>query len=128
MSENVSKISSGVDVRVHSGILSALGSVYSDLITDPSSLIFMPILQQAKKAMRSSARKRVFNVRRTRAMKDVVKEIRDLVTEGKAKDAKAKLAAAYKAIDKAAKRGVIKKNTAARKKSRLSALLKKSAN
>lgn len=86
----------------------------------------MPILQQAKKAMRSSARKRVFNVRRTRAMKDVVKEIRDLVADGKAKEAKTKLAAAYKAIDKAAKRGVIKKNTAARKKSRLAALLKKS--
>ena len=37
------------------------------------------------------------------------------------------LSAAYKAIDKAAKRGVIKKNTAARKKSRLSARLKKTA-
>jgi ribosomal protein S20 len=34
---------------------------------------------------------------------------------------------AYKAIDKAAKRGVIKPNTAARKKSRLAALIKRSA-
>lgn len=76
--------------------------------------------------MRNSARKRVFNLRRTRAMKDVVKEIRDLIADGKAKEAQAKLASAYQAIDKAAKRGVIKKNTASRKKSRLVALLKKS--
>lgn len=75
--------------------------------------------------MRSSARKRVFNVRRTRAMKGVVKEIRDLAAAGKGKDAQEKLAAAYKAIDKAAKRGVIKKNTASRKKSRLVKLIKK---
>ncbi len=85
----------------------------------------MPILDNAKKAMRSSARKRVFNLRRTRAMKAVVKDVRDLVADGKGKDASAKLAEAYKAIDKAAKRGVIKKNTASRKKARLSALLKK---
>ncbi len=76
--------------------------------------------------MRNSARKRVFNLRRTRTMKDTVKEIRDLVTAGKGKDAQAKLSAAYQAIDKAMKRGVIKKNTASRKKSRLSALIKKS--
>jgi small subunit ribosomal protein S20 len=88
--------------------------------------IFMPILKQAKKAMRNSARKRVFNLRRTRTMKDSIKEIRDAVAAGKGKDAQAKLSAAYKAIDKALKRGVIKKNTAARKKSRLARLIKKS--
>ncbi len=36
------------------------------------------------------------------------------------------LKVAYQAIDKALKRGIIKKNTAARKKSRLAQLLKKS--
>ena len=35
------------------------------------------------------------------------------------------LSSAYKAIDKAAKRGVIKKNTAARKKSRVAAFIKR---
>jgi small subunit ribosomal protein S20 len=86
----------------------------------------MPILKQAKKALRSSSRKQVFNLRRTRAMKDVVKEVRELAASGKTKDAKAKLPAAYQSIDKAAKRGVIKKNAAARMKSRLAALIKKS--
>ena len=80
--------------------------------------------KSAKKALRVSERKRVFNLRRTRTMKEAVKEVRDLTASGKGKDAQAKLSTAYKAIDKAAKRGVIKKNTAARKKSRLSALVK----
>ena len=52
-------------------------------------------------------------------MKMVVKEVKDLVTKGKVEDATKKLPEAYKAIDKAAKRGVIKKNTANRKKSLL---------
>lgn len=51
-------------------------------------------------------------------MKGAVKEVRKLLTN-EPEAAKAKLQAAYQAIDKAAKRGVIKKNTAARKKSRL---------
>ena len=85
----------------------------------------MPIKQHAKKALRSSVKKQVFNVRRTRAMKGLVKDIRDLVSEKKVAEAKKLLPAAYKAIDKAMKRGVIKRNTASRKKSRLSALLKK---
>lgn len=85
----------------------------------------MPITKSAAKAHRSSLNKRVFNVRRREAMKDVVKEIKKLVASGKAKEAQAKLSDAYQAIDKAAKRGIIKPNTAARKKSRLVALIKK---
>ncbi len=79
----------------------------------------MPITTGAKKAHRSSLRKRVFNMRRMRAMNDVVKKIRKHVTAGERKEAEALMPTAYKAIDKAAKRGVIKENTAARKKSRL---------
>jgi small subunit ribosomal protein S20 len=86
----------------------------------------MAITKNAKKAVRVSERKRVFNVRRTTAMRDVVKTIRKSVLAGDVAGAKAMLPAAYKAIDKAAKRGVIKDNTAARKKSRLSAAIKKS--
>lgn len=85
----------------------------------------MAVTQQAKKALRSSQRKRVFNLRRVRAMKSVVKETRELAQAGKSKEAEANLSMAYKAIDKAAKRGVIKKNTAARKKSRLTTLIQK---
>jgi len=85
----------------------------------------MPITKGAAKAHRASENKRVFNERRKRTMRRAVKEIRDLLGKGDAKTAQEKLPVAYKAIDKAAKRGVIKDNTAARKKSRLVAAVKK---
>lgn len=85
----------------------------------------MPITKGAQKAHRSSLKKRVFNTRRKNAMNDVVKKVRKTVAGGNAKEAQTMLSEAYKAIDKAAKRGVIKPNTAARKKSRLSAAIKR---
>ena len=85
----------------------------------------MPITKGAKKAHRSSLRKRVYNLRRTRTMNETVKNLRKLIGAGQVKEAEGMLPTAYKAIDKAAKRGVIKKNTAARKKSRLVAAIKK---
>lgn len=85
----------------------------------------MPITKGAQKAYRASERKRVFNIRRKGEMKDVTKEVQKAVASGDTKKAKELLPKAYKAIDKAAKRGVIKDNTAARKKSRLSASIKR---
>lgn len=85
----------------------------------------MAITKGAKKAIRVSKRKKVFNDRRQKAMKDIVKDVKKLVIAGKKEEALSKLSAAYKAIDKAAKRGVIKKNTAARKKSRLTIAIQK---
>lgn len=85
----------------------------------------MAITKGAKKAIRSSERKRVFNVRRKGAMNDSVKEVKKLIVGGAKAEASKLLPAAYKAIDKAKKRGVIKANTAARKKSRLAAAIKK---
>lgn len=84
----------------------------------------MPIIKSAKKALRQSAKKHVYNLRRSRAMKSAVKDVR-AVAGASAKDADAKLSSAYKAIDKAVKRGIIKKNAAARTKSRLSKFIKK---
>lgn len=79
----------------------------------------MPNSASAKKSVRAADRKWVYNERRRRALKSAVKAVSTKVTEGDKKAAEAALPAAYKAIDKAAQRGVIKKNTAARKKSRL---------
>ena len=73
----------------------------------------------AKKAHRAEARRRVFNMRRAKTMKDAVKEFT------KSKDG-ALLSKAQQAIDKAQKRGLIKKNTAARMKSRLAKQVAKS--
>ncbi|HEY4483974.1 MAG TPA: 30S ribosomal protein S20 [Candidatus Paceibacterota bacterium] len=79
----------------------------------------MPITKSAKKALRGSAKKRVFNNARKKAMKDSVKTIKKSLMVKDVKTAESKIAEAYQAIDKAVKRGVIKKNTASRKKSRL---------
>ncbi len=83
----------------------------------------MPITKGAEKANRASLRKRVFNVRRNRAMNEVVKNVRKMITDKKIDEAEALMPTAYKAIDKAAKRGIIKGNTADRKKSRLVAAI-----
>ena len=73
----------------------------------------------AKKARRVSERRRVFNVRRKKTMKDAVKGTGKFILAKDVKGAQTSMPALYKAIDKAAKHGTIKKNTAARMKSRI---------
>jgi len=85
----------------------------------------MPITTSAKKALRGSRRKQVFNLRHKKEVQDAVKNVRKFVTEKKHAEALTALSSAYKAIDKAAKTNFLKKNTAARKKSRLAALINK---
>lgn len=85
----------------------------------------MPITSSAKKALRAAKKKRVFNLRRK---KDIDA---DLLAFRKAVSAQDKAAAAKlmpvlsQDLDKAAKTGYIKPNTAARLKSRAAAALKK---
>jgi small subunit ribosomal protein S20 len=83
----------------------------------------MPITQSAKKAIRGSLRKKAINDQRKKTMKEIIKKIEKTVKADKAEAAKM-LSTAFQAIDKSAQKGVIKKNTAARRKSRLSKLVK----
>ncbi len=76
--------------------------------------------------MKQSKRNRVFNDARKLEMRKSVKQVRKLLAEEKVSEAEELIPETYKAIDKAAKRGVIKSNTADRKKSRLMAAVKKS--
>lgn len=85
----------------------------------------MPITQSAKKALRSSLAKKAYNDQKRKVMKEQVKKVEKSVKEKNKVDANKNLSLAYKAIDKAAKKGVIKKNTASRKKSRLAKLTAK---
>jgi len=84
----------------------------------------MAITKGAKKAIRSHAAKRVFNIRRKRTLHEALTKVRTAITTGDTDTATKAMPTAYKAIDKAAKRGVLKKNTAARTKSRLMKALK----
>lgn len=81
----------------------------------------MPITSSAKKALSASKRKKVFNDRRKNAMREAIKQVKKATPSS---DSKVLLSTAYKAIDKAVKRGVIKPNAGARKKSQMSAALK----
>lgn len=85
----------------------------------------MAITSSAKKAIRSSAKKHVFNLRRKGALHDATKMLTKALATKDVAGAEKLLPAAYKAIDKACKGGVIKSNTADRKKSRLAAAIKR---
>lgn len=83
----------------------------------------MPITQSAKKAIRGSLRKKAFNDQRKKVMKEIIKKIEKIAKTDKVGAGKM-LPSAFQTIDKAAQKGVIKKNNAARKKARLSRLTK----
>ena len=85
----------------------------------------MAITKSAKKAIRQSSSRKERNIVYKNKIKTLVKEARSLVLAKKSAEAKKLLPDIYKALDKAAKVGVIKKNNASRKKSRLTKLIDK---
>lgn len=87
----------------------------------------MPIKKAAKKYMRVTAKNTLRNKIVTGVIKSAIKKTREAVTAGNVDEAQEWLKKASKSLDKAAQKKVIKKNTAARKKSRLNAIVKKIA-
>lgn len=85
----------------------------------------MAITRSAKKAHRTSERKRLFNVRREAQVSKAIKSFKKLVAAGNKKEAQALMREVQSALDKAVKGKTLKKNTASRKKARLSKLAKK---
>lgn len=85
----------------------------------------MPITQSAKKALRQSKKRRVVNVRYLAHIRTLTKQLKKLAQENKLKEARTLLPKVYQALDKAAKKNVIRKNTASRKKSRIARSLSK---
>ena len=79
----------------------------------------MPNIKSAAKAMRQSKTRHEFNQATKDSVKKGVREVRKLITAGDLKGAAEAMKKAMSALDKAAKKNVIHKNTAARKKSRL---------
>ncbi len=87
----------------------------------------MPNSKSAKKSLKQSKKKKEINARSKVKMKKIIKSLNDLInalnkkteaiTGDKLKEAEEILKNAYKQIDKTAKNGIIKKNTASRKKS-----------
>ena len=83
----------------------------------------MAITSSAKKAHRSSLKKRVFNQRRKQGIDNTIKKIKKLLSEKKMAEALKLVPEAYKVLDKAAKAHTLKKGAADRKKSRLMKLI-----
>jgi len=87
----------------------------------------MAITRGAKKAHRASLKKRAFNLRRKEKAARAIKSLKKTVIAGDKKEAQALIREVQKTLDKAVKGNTIKANTASRKKSRLSRMVKKLA-
>lgn len=85
----------------------------------------MAITKSAKKSIRQTKRRKVGNLVYKNKIKNLIKEARVLVSQKKVNEAKKLLPTIYAVLDKSAKVGVIKKNTASRKKSRMAKLMNK---
>lgn len=85
----------------------------------------MAVTKTAKRAFRSAQNKKSVNDKRKKVMKEEVKITRSLIAGKNKGGAEKNLPKAFAALDKAAKRGVIKKGTADRKKSRLAKAIAK---
>ena len=85
----------------------------------------MAITKSQKKSIRTSARKGVYNLRKKRSMKKGLNSIKKLILDNKKEEAVKSLPEIYKVIDKAYKNGIIKKNTASRKKSKVAKAVSK---
>lgn len=81
----------------------------------------------ANKRIRQNEKHRALNRWRLRAMRDAIREFSDKLVHGSVADATTACRAASKVIDRTAQKGVIHKNQAARRKSRLAAALKRKA-
>ena len=86
----------------------------------------MPNTASAKKEQRKSAKRRLLNRSQRSALRTAVKDARAAAQAG-GPEAEAKLKLAVKKLDQAAAKNLIHKNAAARGKSRLAKLAKKTA-
>ncbi len=86
----------------------------------------MPIKQQSKKALRQTQRHAERNMKVREDLKTLMKKVRQAIDKKEAKDKiDPMIKQAQKGLDKAAQKNIMKKNTAARKLSRLMSYYRK---
>ena len=85
----------------------------------------MPIIKSAKKRVKVAAKANARNTRTRRALREALKAYQAALASGKPAEITKTQQAAIKALDVAAKKSVIHKNKAARKKSQLASQAKK---
>ena len=79
----------------------------------------MPNTDSAKKSLRQDKTRRARNVKKKQTLKILLKKVRLLISEKKAKEVKALMPEIQKVLDKSAKANIIKQNKAKRTKSRI---------
>jgi len=84
----------------------------------------MPNTKSAIKAAKQNIKRRVTNLKALDIIHKTAKNFKKLTAAGDSKEAQKALSAAFAALDKAAKKNIIHKNTANRKKSRLARMIK----
>jgi len=85
----------------------------------------MPRRKTSLKKQRADKKKHLRNLRVKKALKKTIKQFQTLLSEKNASEAKPLLAKIFSQLDKAAKKKILHRNTANRKKSRLARKLLK---
>jgi len=86
----------------------------------------LPNIKSAEKRVRQNVKRELRNRRTKSMLKSSIRRFEESLQSGDMEEAKVKLNAAVRQIDRAATRGVVHKNNAARKKSRLSRIFSQS--
>ncbi len=87
----------------------------------------MPNIKSAKKRMRQSVKRTARNRVRKEKLKKSVKAFKTAVVKGDAAAASSELKNAVRAVDKAGVKGILHKNTASRRKSRMAKMVNRLA-
>lgn len=88
----------------------------------------VPNIKSAEKRVELARKRTIKNAAMKSTLKTAIKRYREAIASGNLDSAKESLVRAVSTIDKAAKKGIIHKNAAARKKSRLQKSFNTSAN
>lgn len=100
-------------------------SLFTNLGFFAKLILVMPVIKSAIKKARQDVKSREHNRGIRDGYKDAAKKVRKFALSGDTKKANEALKEAYSKIDRAAKRKILHKNNASRRKARLAALLKK---
>ena len=84
----------------------------------------MPIIKSSKKSVKTDKAQTVANNVYTKTVKNAIKNTEKAIAAGDAEKARELYKDVVKSIDKATSKGLIKKNTCAREKSRLNSKIK----
>ena len=79
----------------------------------------MPNIKSSIRSVKTDAERRAKNAPIKAALRNAARKVEALAANGAKEDAQATMAAATGLLDKAARKGIIHKNAAARKKSRI---------